>query len=217
VPQVQFKVQGCNSGGWGKLSLASDEICPGEKLMPMDDKLKWVRLNTGGPLAVVARLNSFPLQKHEFDTGLRMLVTFAQRSNGFQRENMQLQVARVAVHALETFFADSDLCAKAVMLLGYSLRGPNFDLVRTYLIEEEIADKVRSLVETFRNESRVVGAVTWLRGAMADDIEPIPALVIVQPPKKRRDPEEDELEGAEDGDDSTVKTDGTASLMSAKR
>lgn len=219
--QVQFKVQGFNSGGWGKPSQASEPLCPGEKLMPIDDKVKWHRLNTGGPLAIVARLDSFPLHRHEYVTGLRLLVSLAQKSNGFQRENVQIKVAKVAIHSLETFFADPDLCATAVLLLGYSLRGPNYDLVKTFLEEEDIADKMRGLVDAFRNESKVIGAVTWLRAVM-EEIDPIPALVIVEPPKKRRTPEEDELEegdgaAGDEGDDSTVKTDGSSLVSSAKR
>lgn len=161
-----FRICGFNNGGWGLPSEETPLICPGEEYTPLPHNVRWRKLSLGGPLAVIDRLQYYPDHRHEYITGLRKVLIFAQKMDGFHKGTVQLKVAAVAMHAIDRFPRDRELAGLAFELMGYAMQGPKDRKVRLYLSQNGIVAKCDENLEFFRIDPYVVAGITHLRRLM---------------------------------------------------
>ena len=221
---VQFRVEAFNSGGWSKPSEPSVVMCPGESVVPLSVQDKWKKIVHGGPLCIIDTLNQFSSHRHEYLTGLRLLISFAQKGNGFRRENIQLKAAMVAIHAMKTFEMDADINSLAIALIGYCICKDevrseiNNDAnrkVRNYCLHQDMTEMIADLLEKFRSDGKVLGAIQWLRSAFPHDIPPIPPKA--RPITKLEDVSDGEEEEKNEDDDVSYINDVPSVLQDLKQ
>jgi len=148
----------------------------------------------GGPLAIVDHMEACPFQRLDTVTGLRQLIVFGQKGNGFPRENVQVRAAAVAIRAMKTFSADPDIFGLSITLLGYSTLGPQQDKVRLMVELDDVTSQVTECLTKWRYNSSVVNSVLWLRRCLGlDNVPGIPDVVRQRPPP-REDGEDDDDE-----------------------
>ena len=171
----QFRVSAGNNGGWGEESEPSDEACPGPGYGRVSGKMtssgsvfistatRRSRLSKGGPLAILDRLDLFPVTRDEHLWGLARLRSMAQSASGYKRETLQRRVAIAAVHSLITFKNDPEMAGVGLFLLGWTLKGPDTGLVMKLMIQNSIIMIVVDYIRRYRTNCDVISAVTFLR------------------------------------------------------
>lgn len=107
----KFRVEAFNRGGWSNSSDETEYFCPGLTLLPADPCAKWNRIAKGGPLSVVDYLMQFPFLREDCLRGLRLLIVFGQRDDGFHKGLIQLKVARVCTKAILIYKNDPEVNA----------------------------------------------------------------------------------------------------------
>ena len=190
----QFQVQAFNNGGWGQKSRETSLVTPGEDLMPIDDKTRWTRLGMGGALAIMDRLNEFPLYRHEYVIGLKKLNSYGSKSLGFKK-GVQLNMCKLALHAIKTFIDDREIFCSSLLLIGWSLRGNAQRKVIAFCTQNNVFEMIVEMMTKYRNDPRIIGAISWVRSAAQITRLPIPPPIIIQ---------DEEEESSEDSQDEEV-------------
>jgi hypothetical protein len=185
----QFRVQACNHGGWGEFSPETAYVIPGEKSEVLPPTIRWKRLQQGGPLAILDRLEQHPLQSEEYKVGMRYLVGFCSAQHGFTDSNIALRAVRLIMQALQTFEHDVAIVAYGYALLGWCMVGKSEFKVKNLLVEHALVDLVLQHMHRFRYNGAVVNAITTLRSKMPTYLPAMLAnkRVLVAPPSGETD------------------------------
>jgi hypothetical protein len=167
----QFRVAAFNHGGWSIWSESTEYVCPGEKLAPLGFYSKWSRISEGGPLAVIDRMKAYPLVREDIQSGLRLLIAFGQKNDGFHKGKMQVIVAKTALDTLSTYKDDPEVLAQCFTVLGYAMRGKHFEAVEQDILNFGLPNITESCYQKFRNSTKVVGAIVFLQSCVSVDIQ----------------------------------------------
>jgi hypothetical protein len=190
---VEFCVSAYNYGGWGSLSRSSVSVTPGDFLQPQSMRAEWKKITKGGPLAVLDRLDSCPENRWEHITGMKLLITFAQKEGeGFSRINIREKVAMMCLRALKTFPVDNEICAPAFTLIGYCIHGHMHKKLKMSVIKLGLLDEVTRCMAQYRTDSRVMNAVNWMKKVMPHDVPKYGEIALI--PFGTEKKEDDELE-----------------------
>jgi len=179
----QFQIQSFNNGGWGLKSRETNLVTPGEDLMPIDDKTRWARLGMGGALAIMDRLNEFPFHRHEYVTGLKKLNSYGSKSLGFKK-GVQLNMCKLALHAIKTFIDDREIFCSALLLIGWSLRGNAQRKVIAFCTQNNVFEIMVEMMSKYRNDPRIIGAISWVRSTAQLTRLPIPPPIVIEEEKE---------------------------------
>ena len=201
----QFRIAAYNTAGWGQYSDESAQVTPGEEREVMPDRVRWARLRQGGALAIMDRLNQCTCYRSEFLIGLKLLLGIGQITCGFKNSAITMQVAKLALHALNTFKMDRDIAVLSFTLLGWCMKRPKTERkVRQLCVQNDIygtVEKYLRTIEGFRFDSSVVRAILFLRGIMPKylpNVDPVKYEHLVPQPKKEDEEYDDD---SSDGDD----------------
>lgn len=121
--KTEFRIVGYNSVGQSHPSKASVKITPGENLQPVGSEHRWRRLAHGGSLAVLDHMEHYIHYRNEVLRGFRLLVAFAQKTQGFFRMSAQVRSCRVSLKALAQFPHDLTVICGSLLLIGYAFQG----------------------------------------------------------------------------------------------
>jgi hypothetical protein len=168
--KCQFRVEALNEGGFSSPSEPSPYVCPGETYAPIDFFTRWNRLAQGGPLAVIDRMKVCPLVREEYLQGLKLLVVFGQKDDGFHKGRIQISVAKACIYGLQVYTNDPDIVQAAIRALAYSLRGPNFQLVEDNITKEGTINLCAKYFNTFRNNTSIIMALGFLESCLSNDM-----------------------------------------------
>ena len=168
----EFIVQSYNNGGWSNESEKSFKTIPGEFITPPTSEIKWRRINDGGILSIIDALNDHLYDRTTFLKGLSLLISFGQKQQGYKRE-FQNKIAELCMHAIKIFENDIEIISKAFIVCGYSLiQKKKKTNVRAMLLKENfIIDKTEYYMNTYRNNSIIINAISWLRSKLPKQIK----------------------------------------------
>jgi hypothetical protein len=121
--RTEFRVVGYNSVGRSLPSKASVKITPGENLLPVGPEHRWRRLARGGALAVLDHMEHYIKYRNEVLRGFRLLIAFAQKTQGFLRQTAQVRASKVSLSAMAMYPRDESVLSGALLLIGYSALG----------------------------------------------------------------------------------------------
>lgn len=121
--RTEFRVVGYNSVGRSLPSKASVRVTPGENLVPVGSEHRWRRLAHGGSMAVLDHMEHYLIYRNEILRGFRLMIAFAQKTQGFARLSTQVRACKISVAVIEQYPHDVSCLSGAMLLLGYSSQG----------------------------------------------------------------------------------------------
>ncbi len=215
VPGIpcQFKIQSMNNGGWSMFSEASSMCFPGEEQQPLTSLKRWKKIELGGVMAILDRLQAHPYQRHEHVTGLHKIVSHGLKMRGFKKA-IGHKVAMLAWNSLHTFKDDCEIAPCCFMAMALAMQNPSGKdpvnkKTRIFLIQNNVTQVTDHYLTEFRRDSSVINALAYLRSTL-------PAGSINTPVEIPPDIEEKDADGSDSDDSIDINTEYKVEVDEAK-